>query len=89
MALFKVVSNYYTDILDTINNSYVKNGKTFDSAFNNLNKLTLIKQLANTNIKMERVQFSTISYWQTQVKTYKTYQAFLSIIIITPKIYQN
>ena len=83
MALFKVVSNYYTDILDTINNSYVKNGKTFDSAFNNLNKLTLIKQLANTNIKMERVQFSTISYWQTQVKTYKTYQAFLSIIIIT------
>ena len=40
MALFKVVSNYYTDILDTINNSYVKNGKTFDSAFNNLNKLT-------------------------------------------------
>jgi hypothetical protein len=82
MALYKVISNYYTDILDTINVVYVQSGKNFDAAFDKLDKLALVKRLANMSTRLQRVQDSDMGYWKAQQKTFVFYQVTLSIVLV-------
>jgi hypothetical protein len=82
MAVFRVVNNYYTDILDTINVSVIKHGNDFEAGWNALNKMALVKKLGSTMVKLERVQDTDVHYWQSQLRTYKFYMAILITILI-------
>lgn len=82
MALYKVISNYYTDILDTINVVYMDNGKNFNVAFDKLDKLSLVKKLAYMSNKLQRVQDSDMNYWKAQQKTFIFYMVTLSLILV-------
>jgi hypothetical protein len=83
MSLYKVISNYYSDILDTINTVYVQNGKDFDIAYSKLNGLVLIKKLASMSNRLQSLQDSDLNYWKTQQKTYTFYFATLIVIIVS------
>ena len=81
MAVYRVISSYYTDILDTINIAYVQNKNDFEGAWRSLDKLHLIKKLAKTLVKIDRVQDTDRSYWHTQKRTYIWYIVILAIIL--------
>ena len=50
MAAYHVLSSYYTDLLDMINIPYGKS-QNFETAWNSLDKLTVVKLMANTMVK--------------------------------------
>jgi hypothetical protein len=90
MALYKVVSNYYTDILDTIrkacSDKYPGIVELTDSQVNTaidekIDKLFLIRKLSSTAVKLENLKKSQVDYWKTQSKTYTLYILILMSIL--------
>lgn len=90
MALYKVVSNYYTDILDTIrkacNDKYPgdiePSIEKVGIAIESIDKLYLIRKLSSVVVKLENLKKSQIEYWKTQSKTYTLYIIILMSILI-------
>lgn len=92
MALYKVVSNYYTDILDTIrkacNDKFpgvleLTNEQVYTAIDEKIDKLFLIRKLSSTAVKLENLQKSQVDYWTTQSKTYALYIIILMTILIS------
>lgn len=90
MALYKVVSNYYTDILDTIrkacNDKYPGLVELTDAqvytSIDSIDKLYLIRKLSSNAVKLENLHKSQVDYWKTQSKTYTLYILILMSILI-------
>ena len=91
MALYKVVSNYYTDILDTIrkacNDKFpgvleLTNEQVYTAIDEKIDKLFLIRKLSSTAVKLENLHKSQVDYWKTQSKTYALYILILMLIVI-------
>jgi hypothetical protein len=82
MALYKIVNNYYTDILNTINNAYINNNNDFNKAFDSIDPLYLMKKIAGIVVRLKRVQEADIRYWKSQGKTFKLYFMILLLILI-------
>lgn len=92
MALYKVVSNYYTDILDTIrkacNDKFpgvleLTNEQVYTAINDKIDKLFLIRKLSSTAVKLENLHKSQVEYWKTQSKTYALYILILMTILIS------
>jgi hypothetical protein len=91
MALYKVVSNYYTDILDTIrkacNDKFqgvieLTDPQVYTAINEKIDKLYLIRKLSSTAVKLENLHKSQVEYWKTQSKTYALYILILMSILI-------
>lgn len=82
MALYKVIGNYYSNVLDVINASYIKNNRNFDEAYNRLDQKQLILLLGETVVRMESLKNSEIGYWKMMNSQYKMYMAIFIIVIV-------
>lgn len=81
MALYKVIGNYYSNVLDYINIAYLKNGKDFNRAYDSLNKTELINLMADTMVRVDMLQESDLKYWNSQRIQAEFYIAILSIVL--------
>lgn len=82
MALYKVIGNYYSNVLDVINASYIKSNRNFDEAYNKLDQKKLTLLLAETVVRMEGLKTSEIGYWKMMNSQYKMYMAIFIIVIV-------
>lgn len=82
MALYKVIGNYYSNVLDVINASYIKSNRNFDEAYNKLDQKQLILLLGETLVRMESLKTSEIGYWKMMNSQYKMYMAIFIIVIV-------
>ena len=81
MAVYRAIGSYYTDILDMVNIAYVKNNNNYEAAWSSLDKLSLIKKLASTMLKLDRLQNTDISYWHSQHTTFVFYIIIFAIVL--------
>lgn len=82
MALYKVIGNYYSSVLDFINGPFLKNNRDFDKAYSSLDQKELILLLADTVVRIESLKASEMGYWKSRNSQYKMYMAIFIIIII-------
>lgn len=82
MALYRIVNNYYTDILDTINDAYIKNGKNFEKAWDTIDKLHIVKKLSQLMHNLENIQETDKRYWKAQKKVNIFYIIILTFVLV-------
>ena len=81
MAAYRVLSSYYTDLLDMINIPYGKS-QNFETAWNSLDKLTVVKLMANTMVKLDRLQETDRMYWRSNRTSFIFYIVIMAIVMV-------
>lgn len=85
MTIYKVISNYYTDLLDFLNIQHKKYNNNFDTYFTNItdeNKKILIDKIANVFQKLEILKKSESNFWKSKTNQGNAMMAILIIMII-------
>lgn len=89
MSVQKVVSNYYTDLLDFLNSKYRKHNGDFEVYFNSINldgKKKLLNKIASVYQRISILKDSQESFFRVKYKNYIAYIIMFSIMIVITAI---
>ena len=85
MSLQKVISNYYTDLLDYLNSNYRKHSGDFDKYINSLNsesKKQLINKMASVFSRIYVLKESQTRFYKSKRRNYIAYITIFCIMIV-------